>query len=255
MKVQSIDRVFDILELLSREPDGMNLTEISLKLELPTSTVYRLLSVLRNRNYMEKNDETNRYRLGLGFIELTGSFLGSLELKTEAQTFLRKLSRDTEQVVFMGIEQDGEVIYIERYEQFNDHRNYCIIGSRMPLFCTALGKTLLMQFKDEDIRKLYRAKDMIPLTEHSITDVEKLIEHVQINRARGYSEDIEENTIGRYCVAAPIYDYRRTIIAAISTSWDIDSSDHLDKDKYIELIQETARKISIRMGGKSAFSN
>ena len=81
MKVQSIDRVFDILEMLSREPEGLKLTEISQKINLPTSTVFRLLSVLRDRNYIDKNEERNIYRLGLGFIELTSMHLINLELK------------------------------------------------------------------------------------------------------------------------------------------------------------------------------
>jgi DNA-binding IclR family transcriptional regulator len=248
MKVQSIDRVFDILEQLSREPEGMKLTEISQKLDLPTSTVYRLLSVLSDRNYAEKNDENNRYRLGLGLVELTSSFLSSLELKTEARPLLKQLSKVTEQVVFMGIEQEGEVVYIDRFERFNNHRSYCIIGSRMPMYCTALGKTLLMAFKDTEIRNLYAVKEMAPITEHTITDVDELISAIRINRSRGYSEDNEENTFGRYCVAAPVYDYRRNLIAAISTSWEINSAEDSNKDRCIELVLKTAREISVRMG-------
>lgn len=248
MKVQSIDRVFDILEQLSTEPDGMKLTEISQVLALPTSTVHRLLAVLRKRNYAEKNEESNRYRLGLGFIELTSSFLCSLELKTEARPFLQKLSKDTGQIVFMGIEQEGEVVYIDRFEQFNDPRKYCIIGSRMPLYCTALGKSLLMQFEDEHIRKLYAAGPMPSLTEKTITDTDELLDDIRLSRKRGYTEDNEENTVGHYCVAAPVYDYRRTIIASISTSWDINANNRADKDRNIELIRRTARDISIRMG-------
>lgn len=251
MKVQSIDRVFDIVEQLAREPDGMKMTEISQNLDLPTSTVYRLLSVLKNRNYAEKNEENGRYRLGLGFVELTSNFLGSLELKTEARPLLRKLSKTTEQVVFMGIEQEGNVVYIDRLDQFNDPRNYCIIGSRMPLYCTALGKALLMEFKDEDIRKMYGSKEMAPYTKHTITEVEELIETIQRNRTRGYAEDNEEVTIGHCCVAAPILDYRRTIIAAISTSWDLNPVAPIDKERNIELIQKTAFEISVRMGWSS----
>lgn len=253
MKVQSIDRVFDILEQLSSKSDGLNLTEISQQLKLPTSTVYRLLSVLRARNYVEKNDETNRYKLGLGFVDLTSSFLSSLELKTEAHPFLRNLSNVTGQVVFMGIEQDGDVVYIDRYDQYNDHRKYCMIGSRMPLFCTALGKTLLMEFRDEDIRELYTTKDMSPLTEHSITDIDELISIVRLNRTRGFSDEVEENTVDQHCVAAPIFDYRGNIIAAASTSWNIRTQDHLHTDRIIELVKETGRNISIRMGWTGSY--
>jgi len=248
MKVQSIDRVFDILELLSVKHEGLSLTEISRRLELPTSTVFRLLSVLRSRNYIEKNDSTNVYRLGLGFVELTSLYLSNIELKTEAQPYLRNLSQTTGQVVFMGTEQDGELVYIDKYEQFNEIRKYCFIGQRRPLYCTALGKTLLTGFKDEDIRELYSDKKLEAKAPNTITDVEQLIEEVHKTDARGYSIDDQEMETDMWCVAAPVYDYRGVIIAAVSTSWDLGSHEHADRDKNIELVRKTAMNISIRMG-------
>jgi DNA-binding IclR family transcriptional regulator len=240
--------VFDILELLSTEHEGLSLTAISQKLGLPTSTVFRLLSVLRDRNYIEKNDSTNVYRLGLGFVELTSLYLNNIELKTEAHPYLRRLSSQTGQVVFMGIEQDGELVYIDKYEQFNEIRKYCFIGQRRPLYCTALGKSLLTGFSDEEIRRLYREKELKAMTPNTITDVEKLIEEVHITRDRGFAIDDEEIEEGLYCVSAPIYDYRGTVIAAISTSWDLVKHGNSDRDRNIELVEEKALEISIRMG-------
>ncbi|MDC7218706.1 MAG: helix-turn-helix domain-containing protein [Spirochaetales bacterium] len=71
MGVQSVERVFDIVELLSRHSDGLNLTAISRELKLPTSTVYRLLTVLKDRNYIEKREDCSLYRLGVGFEEIS----------------------------------------------------------------------------------------------------------------------------------------------------------------------------------------
>ncbi len=252
MKVQSIDRVFDILELLSVEHEGLSLTEISQKLDLPTSTVFRLLSVLRSRNYIEKNDSTSVYRLGLGFVELTSLYLSNIELKTEAQPYLRNLSKLTGQVVFMGIEQEGELVYIDKYEQFREIRNYCFIGQRRPLYCTALGKTLLTGFSDDEIRNLYDGVEMKPMTPNTITDVERLIGEVHLNRERGYSLDNEEIELDMFCVAAPVYDYRGTVIAAVSTSWDVNYHKDADKQRNVKLITETALNVSIRMGYRPA---
>jgi len=248
MKVQSIDRVFDILELLSTEHEGLSLTEISQKLDLPTSTVFRLLSVLRSRNYIEKNDSTNVYRLGLGFVELTSLYLNNIELKTEAQPYLRNLSNITGQVVFMGIEQDGELVYIDKYEKHHEIRNYCFIGQRLPLYCTALGKTLLMGFEDDEIRFLYDRVEMKAMTPNTITDVDRLVQEVNLNRERGYSIDNEEIQPKMYCVAAPIYDYRGIIIAAVSTSWDLNNHRDADQQRNIKLVTDTAFNISVRMG-------
>ena len=255
MKVQSIDRVFDILELLSREHEGLSLTEISQKLELPTSTVFRLLSVLRTRNYIEKNDTTNVYRLGLGFVELTSLYLNNIELKTEAQPYLRNLSQITGQVVFMGTEQDGELVYIDKYEQYNEIRKYCFIGQRRPLYCTALGKSLLTGYSDEDIRDLYTGKELKKMAPNTITDLDELIKEIRLTSERGYSIDDQEMEPDMWCVAAPIYDYRSIVIAAVSTSWDLGSHKNADRNKNIELVRKTAFNISIRMGFRPQQQN
>lgn len=248
MKVQSIDRAFDIIELLSINPEGLSLTSISHKLDLPISTVFRILSVLKDRNYIYKNETTNQYKLGLGFIELTSLYLGSLELKIEAQPYLKSLSRQTNQVVFMGIEHENELVYIDKYEQFNERNNYCFIGQRHQLYCTSLGKSLLIGHSDEEIRNMYKNVGLKPYTEKTITDVETLIERVNLSRERQYTIDDEENEIGIFCIAAPIYDYRGKIIAAVSTSWHIETFGLKYLVRNIELVKQAASKISIHMG-------
>jgi len=64
MKVQSLDRAFDILEILAREPIGLTLAEISAESDLPRSTTFRLLAVLLQRDYVRKGSDNNCYRLG-----------------------------------------------------------------------------------------------------------------------------------------------------------------------------------------------
>lgn len=248
MKVQSVDRIFDIMELLSKDAEGLSLTEISHKLELPTSTVFRLVSVLRDRNYVEKKVGSNNYRLGLGLVELTSMFMNSLELKTEAQFFLKSLSQHTGQVVFMGIEQDGDVVYIDKCVPYNDHRKYCAIGTRMALHCTSLGKSLLTAYDDDEIRKIFKTKEMTSLTKNTITDVETLIDATHTSRERQYSVDDEENIEGRFCAASPIYDYRGKIIAAVSVSWVLETSESNNKVRNIEMVKKCASDISFSMG-------
>ena len=75
MAVQSLDRAFNILELLSKETRGVAVTEIGRRLDLHKSTVHRLLSSLRSRGYVEKDILSGNYKLGLGFVELASLYL------------------------------------------------------------------------------------------------------------------------------------------------------------------------------------
>jgi DNA-binding IclR family transcriptional regulator len=245
MTVQSIDRVFDIIELLSREQNGLQLTEIGRRLDLHKSTVYRLLSVLRKRGYIEKGDN-NRYRIGVQFIELSSMYLNNIELKTEAEPYLRKLSQETRQTVFLAMIQDREVVYLDKFEQFNSIRKYSIIGRRRPLYCTSLGKAMLMDMSDGDLGKLFEG---IHIQKHTIktkADLPSLLEDLRKSRARGWSFDDEEYELGENCVGAPLHDYRGAVIAAISVAWKKDPA--IGPEDYAALVSATARDISKRLG-------
>jgi DNA-binding IclR family transcriptional regulator len=205
------------------------------------------LSSLKNRGYIEKVEETNIYKLGLGFIDLSSIYLNNLELKTEAEPYMRKLSMFTTQTVFLAILQDNQAVYIDKVEKFDSLRRYSIIGLRTPLHCTALGKSLLIGIDDDEIRKIYSKNEFLIKTKYTINDIGKLITEIKTSRERGWTLDNEEFEIGVRCMAAPIYDYRNKIIAAVSTSWYINVTD-LDMEKTKDQVMSAAYEISRHMG-------
>ncbi|MDN5276183.1 MAG: IclR family transcriptional regulator, regulon repressor [Clostridiales bacterium] len=246
--VQSIDRAFDILEVLATQKDGLGVTEIARRIGLHKSTVYRLLASMASRGYIEKNEATGAYRLGLKLVELCSLYLNSLELKTEAQPYLRRLAALTAQPVHLAILDHDEAVYIDKIESFNTIRMYSAIGKRVPLYCTAVGKVLLMNKEDSEIRKIFQNKQLTPRTANTITDIEKLISEIDAVRERGWAVDNEEHEEGIRCIAAPVYDYRNEIIAAVSTS-GLKTIISPERDEEIaKYVVETAREISKRMG-------
>jgi IclR family transcriptional regulator, KDG regulon repressor len=248
MIVQSVERTFDIIEVLSREKDGLGLTDIGKRVGLHKSTVFRLLSSLAEKGYIDKNPKTANYRLSLKFIELSSTFLNNLELKTEALPFLKKLASLTTQAVYFAVLDGWEVIYIEKVETFESIRKYDIIGKRAPSYCTSLGKSLLSGLSEDEIRDRFQAIPLTAFTPNTITTLNRLIEEVDLIRERGWSEDDEEYEEGIRCIASPIYDYRNRVIAAVSTSGP---KTIISKDKTTEIAQyvvDAARDISKRMG-------
>ncbi len=246
MKVQSLDRTFDILELLSRGRQGLNLTDISKNVNLHKSTVYRLLSALMARGYIEKRDTT--YRLGLEFVELCSLYLNSLELKTEAAPVLRNLSQQSNQTVFLATQQEDEMVYIDKMETFDSIRKYSIIGQRRPLYCTSLGKALIMDRSDEEIREMFKGKKMTAFTAKTITNVGSLIEDIGAARKKGWTYDDEEYENDVRCLGAPIHDYRDYTIAAVSTAWYAPTAKNLKLKDMAEMVKAAALEISKRMG-------
>jgi IclR family KDG regulon transcriptional repressor len=250
MKVQSLDRAFDILELLSREQHGLNLTEIGNRLDLHKSTVYRLLQALKERGYIEKSAQGS-YRLGMEFIELSSLYLNNLELKTEAQPVLRELSSLSGNTAFLATLQENEVVYIDKMETHNSLRKYSIIGQRAPLYCTALGKSMLTGMAEEQIRKLYGGVDLKAYTDRTITSVDALVVEIETIRRRGWSVDDEEYEEGLRCIGAPIRDYRNEVIAAVSTSGYASVITRERVEEIAAYVVKAARDISQRMGYRS----
>ncbi len=246
--VQSIDRAFDILEVLATQRDGLGVTEIARRVGLHKSTVHRLLTSMASRGYIEKNETSSSYRLGLKFVELCSLYLNSLELKTEAQPYLRRLAALTAQPVHLAIEDSGEAVYIDKIESFNTIRMYSAIGKRIPLYCTAVGKVLLMGKEDWEIRELFKEKEFVPQTANTLRTIDELIAEIYEVRKRGWAVDNEEHEEGIRCIAAPIYDYRNEIIAGVSTS-GLKTIIAPGRDEEIAgYVVDAARNISRRMG-------
>jgi len=248
MKVQSLDRTFDILEIVARTAGGLGLSEIAAAAKLPRSTAFRLLAVLEGREYVRKGDDTGKYRLGPGFIELSSMYLNSLELKTESAPSIRELAGSLGTIVFLACRQGTKMVYIDRYDQFASLRKYAIIGQQKPLYCTALGKALMMDMDEGEIRLLLGSERFQTFGPGTHSDMEALLEDMRTCRARGWSRDDQENEPGTNCVAAPIRDYRGRIISAVSTSWSIDIRPDLDPEKVASRVVKAARDISRGMG-------
>ena len=246
MQVQSLSRTFDILEILSKEQKGLSLTDISNAVDLHKSTVYRLLSSLMERGYIEKRD--TKYRLGLEFVELCSIYLNSLELKTEAEPVLRDLSMITSQIAFLAIMTEKEIVYIDKMENYNSMRKYSIIGQRRPAYCTSLGKAFLMGMTDDEVREFMKTEKMVSVTPTTICDIDELLENVELSRKRGWALDNEEFEENIRCIGAPIYDYRGVTIAAVSSAWYVNVSQNKYLEKTAAHVMEAAAEISKRMG-------
>lgn len=248
IRVQSLDRTFDILEILSNEQHGLSLAQISDRLELPKSTAHRLLGVLLQRAFVRKTVDTNRYRLGPGFIGLCSHYLNNLELKTESSPFMAELSRTTGNTVFLAIRQYDKMVYVDSEEQVNSLRKYSIIGQQKPLYCTSLGKALLMGLNDEEIRTVLANETFEKRGPYSHTNMESLLQDIRECRRRGWALDNQEAEPAINCVAAPILDYRGQVIASISTTWVLAQHPEMIPEQIAPLVKRAAAGISANMG-------
>lgn len=214
--LQTADRALEILEILSHE--GMTATDIQNRIGLNKSTVHRLMMTLLNRGFVERNDQSGIYQIGLKMVEISAIRLNQVELKTEASPYLHQLANKVNQSVQLAIIDEGEAVFIEKVEKYQSFHMYCQIGKRIPLYCSGVGKALLLDKDDQEIRDILKGVVFEAFTEHTFTDIEALLADIQQSKEKGYAKDSAEHEENVYCVAMPIYDYRGKIVAAASVT-------------------------------------
>lgn len=246
--VQSVDRSLSILEVLSDYENGLGITEISNKVNLHKSTVHRLLATLIYKGYVQQNEENNNYELTLKLFELGNKKVEKMNIVTASKPYLQEMMSKTNEVVHLVIREGTEIVYIAKVESQNVIRMHSRIGMRKPVYCTAVGKSMLAYMPEDEIEKIWRNSDIKKSTEDTIIDFEKFKENLKLVKQRGYATDEQENEIGIRCVAVSILNYKGEVCGAISISGSIISFTEEKKEEFSKLIIEYAIKISRELG-------
>jgi len=250
--VQTIKRSALILDLLGQSSQGISIRDLSAKIKLPKGTTHRLLSSLAYFGYARQDPRTRNYFLGLKFVELGQTLLSQLDLRREAEPFLRDLAERTGETIHLVILDRNEIVYIDKVETDQNPSGLKMasrIGLRNPAHSSAVGKMILASFSEEELQAFFKEKSLVKRTENTITDPILLREHLRIVRKQGYAVDDEENEKGIRCVAAPIYNEIGKTVAAISiTAPAFRVTKKTIQETLKKEAMETASKISERLG-------
>ncbi|TLV12799.1 IclR family transcriptional regulator [Klebsiella indica] len=217
-----------------------DLKSISEFTSMPRSTAHRLASALVEKRYLRYATNTG-YDLGPRLIELGARALDTTSLPALARPWLQKLADATKDTVHLGIRENDEVLYLEKINSQRGLEMRSRPGHRMPLTLTGIGKALLLNDDPDAIHELF-------LRQGHVQDLERFQANMQRYVLRGYAFDLEENEPTIRCVAAPIYDARNQLIAAISVASTATYMSRERMDDLIPLVQSHARAISAELG-------
>ncbi|MBE0602425.1 MAG: IclR family transcriptional regulator [Deltaproteobacteria bacterium] len=215
--IQSVAHALDVLEEFRDETDELGVTELSKKLKLHKNNVFRILATLQSRNYIEQNKSNDNYKLGIKCLELGQTFIHQRGLLKQAKTILRELAEMTGETSYLSFLRGNEVVYLDAVEGTSTVRVISRVGLHMPLHATAAGKALVAFESEEDLAKRFSG-ELRRYTKTTKTELSELIEDLGNVRKQGYATDFEEFEDGLRCLAAPIRDYTRKVIGAVSVS-------------------------------------
>jgi IclR family KDG regulon transcriptional repressor len=247
MKISSLHKSLNIIDLLSKNPRGLNLSTISETLRVPASTVHHILSTFLSHGYVSKDPETRKYSLGFKFVSISKGILENVDVRKIAHDHLTRLHEKCRESVFLAVLREGRIAYIDRVNYLSGLSLATNVGFTTEAHATAGGKVLLSGLTREEVERMYGNRPLRRYGKNTVATLHELFRELEQVKARGYAVDDEEYYEGVRCVGAPVRAGER-IVAALSITGSIFSMS-MDRinEELIGLAVTTAEKISSEM--------
>lgn len=220
-KVKSLGRALDALDILGqRGRDGMSLSELARALSMSKPATYAILQTFLAHNIVRDTSTgaNRRYRLGMMLAKLGDLAVANFGLVEVALAEMRRLTEELGMTSRVAIFDDGHAVIVGRVDGPGVVRFDAALGRRELPHCSAVGKALLAQQPDGEVRSILRRLGMERRTPHTITTPTALLAELKRVRQNGYAADDEEDSEGVTCVASWIVDRRGALAGAISVT-------------------------------------
>jgi IclR family transcriptional regulator, pca regulon regulatory protein len=249
---QSLERGLAILACFRPEEPWMRLADIADRLDLSRSTTHRYLATLVALGYLEQGT-SRRYRLGLKVMDLGMSVLNSTGLREHAHPYLEELRKQSSYTVNLAVLDGPEILFVDRMRSFRREQSQIDLGlhtgSRLPAYCTAMGKLLLAYLPENEQDELIADVKLTKRGPNTITSKKALFTELDEIQSEGFAVNDEELAPELHSIAAPVRNEAREVVAAVSLAA------HTSTISLSELVDalsphliSTADRISARLG-------
>jgi DNA-binding IclR family transcriptional regulator len=216
--VPGLERGLRLLCEFSRQEKNLSAPELAKRLDVPRSTVFRLLTTLERMGFVERNPGGRDYRLGMSVLRLGFEYLASLELTEIGRPLLERLRDEIQYSTNLVVRDGRSIIYVSKSSMAAPFTSTVNVGTRLPVHATVLGRVLLMDMSLPQLRELYPEEHLKVYSENTPHTVLDLFNMVQHDRERGYV--LEEGFFERgiSTVAAPVRDHSGKVVAALGAT-------------------------------------
>lgn len=245
--LSSVSNAMRLLKEFSIEEQELGVSELSSRLGLAKSTVFRLLTSLKAAQLIEKNEETKKYHLGIGAFELGFKVYHSMELRKTALPYMEQLYNRTRRVVRLSKYDHGSIVYIAKITPKDDNTTISKIGYRTPAYCTASGRVLLAYQSNQEIKRVLSGEIYSFTNATKISPEEIKQELLQVER-NGYSVTYGELRKGVASIAVPIFNDYKKVIGSLSLTGPQSYFHSINLNNYIKELKMHSRLITENLG-------
>jgi IclR family pca regulon transcriptional regulator len=249
---QSLERGLAILSFFTRERSVLGVADIADELGMSRSTTHRYVITLVALGYLEQ-DTSRRYRLGLSVTDLGMSALSSTGLREHAHSYLEELRHRTSYTTSMAVLEGSEILYVDRVRSFRLAQSKIDldlrIGSRLPTYCTAMGKVLLAYLPARERRERIAEMKLTRRTASTIRSKRMLVSELEDVMDVGLAVNDQELAPGLLSVAVPVRNEVSEVVAAVNIAAH---SSMISLEQLVDALGphlvSTADRISARLG-------
>ena len=243
-----LSRAFDILTIFSHAQPSLSLGDVVTAVQLPKTTVFRVLSSLVERGYCECDPQTGKYSLGFELLRLADIRRRQTNVHDVAAPAMREIRNAVNETVILSVRAGDARVHIDFVEGLHAMRRMADLGVPAPLYAGAASKVLLAGMEDEEIEAYLDRTDLTAFQDSTITDRAMLWREIRSIRKRGFAESKGELFAGGGALAAPIKDFSGKTIAVL----DILTPEHRYTDEHrercIAILLEETQQASERLG-------
>lgn len=245
--IQSIIKAAMILEFMKQFNKEYTIAEISEGIDIPPSTTHRILSTLIKCDYVMKDDRTHLYKLGPGLISLGIAATSNISLQNDAYPILKALSKETQEDTFLIIKSGDKGLVIAKSEGPHPLKVVEHFGLEIPLHMGAIRKVLLA-FQPDNYIEYYLNEKLTPYYNGEIPDKEALRADLKDIREKNVSVSTSEYIKNGAGIGAPIFDYKKEIVASIGIIAPVYRITPENQDELKDIVARYASELSRKLG-------
>jgi PcaR/PcaU/PobR family beta-ketoadipate pathway transcriptional regulator len=249
--IKSLEKAMALIGLLSLHHSALNLESLVKISGIKKTSCFRILQTLTRSGFVAKDPDTSGYFIGPRMIAIGLAALDNKGVRELALPVMKEIREKTGATVNLAILSGSEVIFVERLQSAHIIDANLRIGSRLPAYCSSMGKAILAYLPEPELEAILRQIRFEKKTDKTISSIKTLKEELKGIRAQGFALNNEELANGLFAIAAPLRNHTGLAVAAINISFPLMRHSKQDGIKsFLPLVLEASRKISSMLGFK-----
>lgn len=237
----SLAKGLAVIEAFTAERPRLSIAEVSAATGFDRATARRCLLTLSSLGYCDYDGKF--FRLTPRILRLGTACLATMPLPQLIQPTLDTLSAEIGQSTSVSILDDWEIVYVARAAQSRVMSISLMPGSRLPAYCTSMGRVLLAERPEAEVRAVLKKHPPEKRTEKTVTDVEKIIRVLRDVKRQGFAVIDQEIELGLRSIAVPIVDSRGVTVAALNAGVSAVHEVAVLRERYLPKLLEVQQAV------------